>query len=608
MRRQGPGSSAVVEPMVQPAEQPAIDREQAEALHREIDRLPKSFRLPVVLCYFEGLTLDEAARRLRCPAGTLRSRLARARDKLRRGLTRRGVVLSAAALTTALAPRSASASISSPLCHITTRAALKFVAGQAAAGTTSASAMALAQEVLRSMLFHKLRFLAMTFLFIGAVATGAGYWNHSLAMKDEPVKTPAAQAPRPTTKPDSAAPGRMTVSGRVLDPDGKPVKGAAVDLIARPRAAWVGAREEVDAYKLLGQSATDGDGRFHLDAPRTASSRFYEVIALASAPGFGLAWAGLNPDAEQPGAELRLNPEQVVRVKLVDVNGMPAPGVAVRVRSMGRPTTKGTFDGVYFGAGLPEGVRTWLRTATSDDQGKLTLSGIGRDLHVSMDVRDLRYARQDLDLQTGNPAASKEISLALQPARIIEGRVLAADTGQPIPDAVVSATTLVMNEHTRGFVTSKFRADAQGRFQINPTIAGENYTLGAFPTHGEPYLIQQDELKWVKGAIKANHDIKLPRGVSIRGKVTEQGTGRPLAGSSVQFIPVRGGDKVLSGWQAIVATKDDGSYQIAVPPRKGHLLIFGPTSDYVLEEIGFNRIYYDQPGGMRYPRARHHPL
>ena len=97
-----------------PADRPAIDREQAEALHGEIDRLPRAFRLPVVLCYFEGLTLDEAARRLRCPAGTVRSRLARAREKLRRGLTRRGVVLPAAALAAVLAPRSASASVSSP--------------------------------------------------------------------------------------------------------------------------------------------------------------------------------------------------------------------------------------------------------------------------------------------------------------------------------------------------------------------------------------------------------------------------------------------------------------------------------------------------------------
>ena len=75
-----------------------VAREQAEALHDEIGRLPDAFRLPVVLCYFEGLTVEEAAGQLKWPDGTVRSRLARARDKLRRGLTRRGVVLPAGVL------------------------------------------------------------------------------------------------------------------------------------------------------------------------------------------------------------------------------------------------------------------------------------------------------------------------------------------------------------------------------------------------------------------------------------------------------------------------------------------------------------------------------
>ena len=132
MRCRGSGSGIPIEPAVQPAEQTVLAREQAEILHREIDRLPGPFRLPIVLCYFEGLTLDEAAHRLRCPAGTVRSRLARACDKLRRGLTRRGVALSGAGLVAALSSRSASASISSPLCDITTQAAIQFAAGQAA--------------------------------------------------------------------------------------------------------------------------------------------------------------------------------------------------------------------------------------------------------------------------------------------------------------------------------------------------------------------------------------------------------------------------------------------------------------------------------------------
>jgi RNA polymerase sigma factor (sigma-70 family) len=86
MRRPGSGPSGATEPMVETAEHPLLAREQAEVLYSEIDRLPRPFRLPVVLCYLEGLTLDEAARRLRCQAGTVRSRLARACQKLRIGL------------------------------------------------------------------------------------------------------------------------------------------------------------------------------------------------------------------------------------------------------------------------------------------------------------------------------------------------------------------------------------------------------------------------------------------------------------------------------------------------------------------------------------------
>jgi hypothetical protein len=49
-----------------------------------------------------------------------------------------------------------------------------------------------------------------------------------------------------------------------------------------------------------------------------------------------------------------------------------------------------------------------------------------------------------------------------------------------------------------------------------------------------------------------------------------------------------------------VASREDGSFQIAVAPGKGHLLVFGPTGDYVLEEIGSNKLYNEQPGGQRY--------
>ena len=60
------------------------------ALDQELNRLPARYRSPLVLCYLKGLTHDQAAEALQCPVGTVRSRLARGRNLLKRRLTARG--------------------------------------------------------------------------------------------------------------------------------------------------------------------------------------------------------------------------------------------------------------------------------------------------------------------------------------------------------------------------------------------------------------------------------------------------------------------------------------------------------------------------------------
>jgi protocatechuate 3,4-dioxygenase beta subunit len=391
----------------------------------------------------------------------------------------------------------------------------------------------------------------------------------------------------------------MSITGRVLDPDGKPVTGAVVGVFTRFRTPNIGAGDEArERLTLLGQGRSDGDGRYRLDAPRTASIRVYQVSAVAAAPGYGLGWAVLNPDAEEPAAEIRLLPEQPFRIRLVDVTGAPAKGVEVQVMSLGRRTSDGLFDGVATSGNPPDGLLAWPRPATTDDQGKITLTGLGRGrgITINLGVVDPRHARQDLQIDAGQPG-DQEISLALQPARLIEGRVLAADTGRPIPNAVISIGA--GGGPVRAFRPSRFRADDRGRFTANP-FPGESFRVSAYAPEGQPYLVPQVEFAWTKAAVKKTLDIALPRGVLIRGKVTEAGTGRPLTASSVYFLPVGSGQDVLSGWQAGVASQADGSFAIAVPPGKGHLLVYGPTDDYILEEIGSNTLNGGRPGGTRY--------
>jgi RNA polymerase sigma factor (sigma-70 family) len=182
------------------------------ALHEEVARLPAKYRAPVVLCYLEGLTHDEAAQQLRCPVGTVRSRLSRARERLRARLTRRGFAPTAGVLGASLAAGEAPAAVPAPLFESTIKAALGVAAGRAAAGLASATAVALTEGVLRTMFLGKLKLLATVVVAVGAVATGAGVLAYQdPAPEARPRAAPRIPPPRPraaeVASPEAQAPG-----------------------------------------------------------------------------------------------------------------------------------------------------------------------------------------------------------------------------------------------------------------------------------------------------------------------------------------------------------------------------------------------------------------
>jgi RNA polymerase sigma factor (sigma-70 family) len=135
----------------------ASQPEPCPELHEELARLPRRYREPVVLCYLEGLTSEQAAVRIGCPAGTVWSRLSRARQRLRRSLVRRGVALPAAALAVGLTSP-AQATPPAVLFDATVRAALGFARRRATEGAfSSRSAIKLATGVLHAMTISKMK-------------------------------------------------------------------------------------------------------------------------------------------------------------------------------------------------------------------------------------------------------------------------------------------------------------------------------------------------------------------------------------------------------------------------------------------------------------------
>lgn len=138
----------------------------------ELSQLPEKYRLPLILCYLEGKTHEEAAHELHWPLGTLKCRVLRGRARLRQRLAGYGTALSACiAATLTDAARAAPVKLIDP----TVRAALHYSSaslGKSATHVAATQAVSLAKEVLHSMTYVKLKTLAIA-VSVLVVMTGA---------------------------------------------------------------------------------------------------------------------------------------------------------------------------------------------------------------------------------------------------------------------------------------------------------------------------------------------------------------------------------------------------------------------------------------------------
>ena len=376
---------------------------------------------------------------------------------------------------------------------------------------------------------------------------------------------------------------------------------ATMVYVAIKRPAGDQVRQQMSP-KVIGQASSDGSGQFRVDAPRTSSARHQTVGIVALAPGYGAGWTTFDIDADQPIADVSLRPEQVIRGRLFDLKGQPVQGVTVWVAATRRVLVRSPnllserLEGPLFyswadGIDLP----AWPRPATSDAEGRFTIRGAGRGLRADLRVNDLRFARQTIQVETDGTAESKVVTQALEPAKLITGRITAADTGKPIPRAQV-----LILAYTRGvYMFNDFEADAEGRFRANP-LSADSYSVRATASDGQPYLNTSKSFAWPKGAVEYPVDLALPRGALIRGKVTEEGSGKPVAGSRINFHAFRQstgnqGDLLVE----YTATGSDGSFQFGVQPSTGYLTVLGPNDDYAFREIGDNMVGEGKPGGVR---------
>src|SRR5271165_3228209 len=150
-------------------------REIQSLLDEELKKLPQRFSAPLILCYLDGKTRDEAAQQLGISPGSLHGRLERGRDLLRCRLTKRGLTLSTALFTTVLGDSALHAALPANFVISSAKAAMAIAWGQPIVnGVISASVLALTREVLKGMFITKLKIGTATALCACLFATVAG--------------------------------------------------------------------------------------------------------------------------------------------------------------------------------------------------------------------------------------------------------------------------------------------------------------------------------------------------------------------------------------------------------------------------------------------------
>jgi RNA polymerase sigma factor (sigma-70 family) len=166
-------------------------------LDEELQRLPLKHRTPLVLCYLQGKTNEQAARELGCPTGSMAWRLARARELLRERLRARGLLIPATAFVGVLTGQTLSAAVPPWLWHATTRAALGFLAGDTmAARLASPRAVALANGGLKAMTTTRLYVVTTLALVLGVLGGAAALHVCGQAGKQPPSAQPDAKPPQ----------------------------------------------------------------------------------------------------------------------------------------------------------------------------------------------------------------------------------------------------------------------------------------------------------------------------------------------------------------------------------------------------------------------------
>ena len=322
----------------------------------------------------------------------------------------------------------------------------------------------------------------------------------------EKADTATASAGKPNSS--SSSTGKATVAamgggittlvhGRVTGPNGKSavtVHVAVVGSRIRPeRGGDLSSRSDV-----LAEGATDETGRFEVKLSGVSAKTHSKAVVIARSNDSGLAWRRIDLDARDVNISFELPVEQVIRGRLIDIEGQPAGGVRLSVGSLMPSSTTGTrVEGVGY-HDFPKHPQAWPPDVIADENGRFVIRGTPADHGVFLTIEGTdRFAPQEFSINSGLPEVrpkndatyrslvrnfkqGEEGVLPLVPAQIFEGVVRFGDTGEPAPYARLtiwasqqeiggSSTGLAGKADAPGALSHRFKARRPVRNRGLPT-------------------------------------------------------------------------------------------------------------------------------------------
>ncbi len=607
-------------------------------LHQEIDRLPERYRRPIVLCYLEDMTYQQAADYLQWSEGTTRGRLARGKQLLRDRLTRRGVAFTTTAMGAGAAPKMVSA-VSMPLLRSTTRAAGQIALGETvAAGTVSTTTVVLMKQAMKSMMIARLKIAATAALILGALTCLAtGLAAMAPAGPNIPIPAPARLVAHDSTPEPAQANGEgqtLSFHGRVLGPSGQPVAGAKLYLTP----SWGYLHQPV----ATSQAARTGpDGRFAFTVPE-AKYRKQGITVAATAPNCGVGWVMIPPDGKRDDLTIPLvNDDVPIAGQIIDLEGRPVPGATLCVMQINAAPGEDLGPWLEAVAGrkgdrfqlehqhLPRYTVAPSATVTTDAEGRFRLAGIGRDRLVAALLDGPAIASQYLHILT-RPAKTFEVpnsaaeprftttyygssfQHAAEPCKPIVGVVRDRDTKQPLAGVTIRSHKLATRPNYLNDIVQT-TTDREGRFRLTGMPKGRGNTILAIPADDQPYPIITTNAPDSPGLDPVTVDIELRRGVWIEGRVTDTVTGRPVQ-TQVEYFSMYGNPH-LQDYPGFIATipfhfiptKDDGTYRILGLPGPGLIGVYHEDGYLVAPKRG-DEFGTKEPSLNTAPWAITHPV